>query len=75
MNKFLHLAMQPSIKRRAIRVALVVGSVFFMINYADKLIAGTLTQPEIFKALVSYCVPYCVSTYSSVLAIMERESA
>ncbi|GAB5435725.1 MAG: hypothetical protein FalmKO_08500 [Falsiruegeria mediterranea] len=47
---------------------------FFTINYADKLLAGTLTHSELIKAMVSYCVPFCVSTYSSVLAIMERDS-
>ncbi|WP_170605517.1 nitrate/nitrite transporter NrtS [Ruegeria arenilitoris] len=75
MAKFLNLAIQPSVMRRAGRIALIIGSVFFLINYADKLIAGTITRPEIIKAMVSYCVPYCVSTYSSVMAVIESESA
>jgi len=75
MSDFLQLALLPSIRRRAFRVALVVGSIFFLINYGDKLIAGTLTFGEVIKALVSYCVPYCVSTWSSVMAIQERDSA
>ncbi|WP_181893227.1 nitrate/nitrite transporter NrtS [Falsiruegeria mediterranea] len=74
MKTFLHVARQPSVRNRALRVALVVGTVFFTINYADKLLAGTLTHSELIKAMVSYCVPFCVSTYSSVLAIMERDS-
>ena len=74
MSSFLHLAVQPSIRRRAIRVALIVGSVFFAINYGDKLIAGTLTGLDVFKAMISYCVPYCVSTYSSVQALRDRDA-
>jgi len=75
VNRFLLLSMQPSIRRRAFRTALIVGSVFFLINYADKALVGTITITEIIKAIVSYCVPYCVSTYASVMTIMERQSA
>ena len=75
MSDFLQLAFLPSIRRRAVRVALVVGSIFFLINYGDKLIAGTLTFAEVIKAMISYCVPYCVATWSSGMAIQERDSA
>ncbi len=74
MKTFLQIARQPSVRNRALRVAMVVGTVFFTINYADKLLAGTLTNAELVKAMISYCVPFCVSTYSSALAILERDS-
>ena len=71
-QRFLHMAATPAIRRRAFRVALVVGTVFGTLNYGDKLLGGTMTSTDGIKALASYCIPYCVSTYSSVLALMER---
>lgn len=69
---FLNLALAPKTRRRAFRVALVVGTIFGGLNYGDKIVGDTMTTTDALKALVSYCIPYCVSTYSSVLALVEQ---
>ena len=43
-----------------------------MINHGDKILSFTLSPTDLAKIALTFCVPYCVSTYSSVLAIKER---
>lgn len=54
----------------AIRVALVVGTLLIAINYGDKILAGSLTPADWIKMFLTYCVPYCVSSYSSAKAML-----
>ncbi|GAA3855147.1 nitrate/nitrite transporter NrtS [Celeribacter arenosi] len=68
----LQLALQRSVVIRAVRIAAVVGLVLAIINHGDKLISGEVTAVTAFKMGLTFLVPYCVSTFSSVLAIRER---
>ena len=72
LRGFLWIARQPSVVRRAGKIALVVGVVLAMINHGDKILSFTLSPTDLGKIALTFCVPYCVSTYSSVLAIKER---
>lgn len=69
---FLWVARQPSVVRRAAKIALVVGVVLAAINHGDKILSLTLSLKDLGKIALTFCVPYCVSTYSSVLAIKGR---
>ncbi|MEM8979500.1 MAG: nitrate/nitrite transporter NrtS [Pseudomonadota bacterium] len=71
-RSFLWLAVQPSVVKRAAKIALIVGVILALINHGDALFTGTLSLLGALKILLTFCVPYCVSTYSSVLAIRER---
>jgi len=66
---FLAVAMRPAVMRRAIGYAVVVGFVLVAINHGDALLAGEATQKLLLKIGLTFCVPYCVSTASSVSAI------
>ncbi len=48
---------------RALKVACVVGTLLILINQGDALLAGQ--WPPLWKILLTYCVPYSVSTYSA----------
>jgi hypothetical protein len=48
-----------------VKVALVVGTVLALINHYDALFHGTLTNTDIFQILLTYLVPYAVSTFGS----------
>lgn len=50
----------------------MVGVVLVLINHGDKLASGQITALTVFKMGLTFFVPYCVSTFSSVLAIRER---
>lgn len=71
MKDWLELALSAPVRKRAIRVALLVGLILVAINYADKAVAGTLEARDMFKIIMTFFVPYCVSTYSAVSALQE----
>ena len=50
--------------KKAILTALVVGSVLTAINHGDVLLAGQF--PPAWKVFLTYCVPYCVTTWGAV---------
>ena len=69
MSGFVRLAWRADIRQRALKVAAVVGSILVAINHGDALLTTSLNNPQLLQIGLTYCVPYCVSTYSSVNAI------
>jgi hypothetical protein len=59
----------------AVYVALVVGTVLTIINQGDVLLAGEITPLVIAKILLTYLVPYSVSTFSALSANRVVETA
>ncbi len=53
---------------RALRVALIVGVVLFAINQLDIVLRGDVTPTVVAKIVLTFLVPYSVSTYSSLQA-------
>jgi len=53
---------------RAIKVALVVGTILMVINQGDVLLSGQLTVLVACKIVLTYAVPLSVSTYSALAA-------
>lgn len=68
-HSFLTLAFRESVIKRAIKIALIVGCILALINHGDRIIFQDMQSVDWFKILLTFCVPYCVSTISSVLAI------
>ncbi|HEX3552331.1 MAG TPA: nitrate/nitrite transporter NrtS [Thermoanaerobaculia bacterium] len=76
MKEWLQLAFVPSVRQRAVRVALGVGSLLLAINHGDALLRGDVSAARILRMVLTVVVPYLVSTFSSVGAIRElRRSA
>ena len=50
--------------KKAFLTALVVGSILTAINHGDAIIMGI--WPPIVKLILTYCVPYCVTTWGAV---------
>lgn len=69
---FWPIATNRLVVKRATRIGLVVGTILAVINHGDHLLTGGLDLSAALKILLTYCVPYSVSTYSSVLAIREN---
>ena len=59
---------------RALRVALVVGTVLVAINQSDVILGGHLTTLVAAKIGLTYLVPFSVSTYSALGANRLRGS-
>jgi len=64
--KWLIIAGRSDVVSSSVRVALVVGTILVLINYLDRIMLGNLTSTDHVKMLLTYLVPYCVSTYASV---------
>jgi hypothetical protein len=59
---------------RALKMASIVGIVLAIINHGDHILLGTMTVKNWIKVLITFCVPFCVSTISSVLAIRREQN-
>lgn len=57
--------------RRALRIALIVGVVLAAINHGGRILHLDIDLSTAIRIAVTFCVPYVVSTYSSVLSIRE----
>lgn len=66
-------ARTPSILKRSVKVALVVGTILMAINHGDALLMGEVEPARIGKILLTYLVPFCVSTQASVLATLNAQ--
>lgn len=69
MWEWLAVASRRDVVRRALVVAAVVGTILITINHADALLRGDVSVKRIWQMGLTYLVPYCVSTYSSVSAL------
>ena len=73
---FWRAAREEATVRRALKVAAIVGTILIAINQGDALLAGEI--PPLWKILLTYCVPYSVSTYSAAsfkVALQNKDTA
>ncbi len=59
--------------RRAGKVALIVGCILAVINHGDNMWNLRMDLAAWLKCALTFCVPYCVSTYSSVMAVRDQK--
>lgn len=71
MKHTLALALQPSVVKRALKYAVVVGAVLIAINHGDAVMRGDVPPARLFRMGLTVLVPYVVSTLSSVGAMRE----
>jgi hypothetical protein len=63
---WLHAVVYPPVFRRALQVAAVVGTTLFVINQLDVVLSGKIMPLVVVKILLTYMVPFLVSTYSAL---------
>ncbi len=66
MKHWFEIAIRRDVVHRSFKVASIVGTILALINYWDRLIPYSLDTTAYIKIAMTYCVPYCVSTYASV---------
>jgi hypothetical protein len=59
-----HFAVSEGVPRRSLYVALLVGTILNLINQGDSILASA--SIDWVKLGLTYCVPFCVSTYGAV---------
>ena len=67
---FLQLAFGDGTPKKAFLTALVVGSILTSINHGDMILSGE--YPYWRKILLTYCVPYCVTTWVAITGKLAR---
>lgn len=67
---FFQLAKRRDIVKRSLIIAAIVGTILNLINQGDAV--GDMSKFELGKCLLTYMVPYCVSTYGAVTALMQK---
>lgn len=73
LRRGLRYATEGGVPRRSLRIALIVGAVLTLIHQGDALLAtGRL---DWVKCLLTFVVPYAVSTYGAVSFRMGAERA
>ena len=63
----------PPYLRKTVRIALIVGSVLFLINHLDEVVRGQATFTVWLKGAATYLVPFCVANMG-VLVAARKES-
>jgi hypothetical protein len=59
--------------KRALLSALAVGAFLITINHGDAILRGQVDQDRVMKMWLTICVPYLVSTFSSVSTIRQMQ--
>lgn len=70
---WIRIALRRDIVKRSLKVGLLVGTILTLINCGDALLFGVASPALLWKIPLTYCVPYCVSTYASVSAVMSGD--
>ncbi len=73
MNAFIRNFFRKDTVWRAIRVAVIVAPILIIINHHDQLLEMNITPRLVFKCVLTFLVPYCVSAYSSAMAYASDE--
>lgn len=71
--RFLDLALTSKVVKPALKVALFVGTLLALINHGSAILLMDLDISRFFQIVLTYFVPYGVSTYSAVKAIQSIE--
>jgi hypothetical protein len=72
MKKFLKIIrgtlFNPRFAPTALKVALFVGTVLFVINHGKAFLNGQMNKDRWISAGLSYCVPYLVNIHGQVVS-------
>jgi len=71
VSEFINLAKSDGLPKKAFITACIVGTILTAINHGDIILTGQF--PPFLKIVLTYCVPFCVTTWGAVLGKKSRE--
>lgn len=75
MKTFFSVATDKGTVVMSTKIALFVGSILALINYGDRIFLHyDMHTLDWVKLAVTYCVPYCVSTYGAARYAMRHSN-
>ncbi len=72
-RSFAQLLVSKTSLRRACKVSAIVGTLLVFINQGDIFLAGSM--PPLWKILLTYAVPFSVSSYSTAALLYDQDRA
>lgn len=69
----LRLTFSHALLRRSLAMAIAVGTLLNIINQGDALWSGN--WPVLWKACLTFCVPFAVASYGSYAAFRQSKSS
>jgi hypothetical protein len=73
MRDWFVLALTPSVMKRSLKYAVVVGLLLIAINHSDAILNHTITFSRALRMGFTVLVPYAVSTFSSVGTLLDQK--
>ena len=67
----LSVGFSKKVAKRAVIVAIIVGTILAFINHGDQIISGDLTTDCWIKMIATYFVPFTVSMVTAALTALE----
>ena len=74
IREWLHIASRKPIVMRGLKYGIIVGSILIIINHGNAMAAGTVDSTRVIQMILTVLVPYCVSTASSVGAVIDHRA-
>ncbi|MCH8082482.1 MAG: nitrate/nitrite transporter NrtS [Proteobacteria bacterium] len=68
---FINAALERSVVIRALKVAVIIGTILVAINHGDVFVGGG--EINWFKIVLTYMVPYAVATYAAAAQMISRD--
>lgn len=65
----------PQLVPTGFKVALVVGSILFMINHGNAVFKGEMNRERWISGLLTYIVPYLVNVYGQYVIIYKQNTS
>ena len=62
----------PQLAPTALKVALFVGTILFIINHGNALWRGEMTRDRWISVLLTYCVPYLVNIHGQYISSLRK---
>ena len=73
MKEWFSIALRRDVVARGLKVGLIVGTILTAINHGDDILTGQIAPAAVWKIPLTYLVPYLVSTYAGVEAILRQQ--
>jgi len=73
MRDWFILAVTPSVVKRSLKYAVIVGLLLILINHSDAILNHTVTFSRGLRMILTVFVPYAVSTFSSVGTLLDQK--
>jgi hypothetical protein len=74
METWWQLALRKEVIKRSLKTSLIVGTILAFINHGDAIWALSVPSDRAIKMVLTYVVPYLVSTSASIGAIRHHNN-